>query len=119
MAMPLHSDKLDYDAFGMGIIGYSVAEAHEIFRRSGLEIPSGVPEQETSAVTGTPRHNCAHRGLYIDTGSCDLCGIRGQPFEILACAIHGRCSLNRQHSQVKSCAACDDYREIPDSLTSP
>lgn len=51
---------------------------------------------------------CQFRGQLLKIGSCDLCGIKGQPFEIIACEQHGECSLTRRHSKVRSCLACED-----------
>lgn len=57
---------------------------------------------------------CIHRGPVIDTTrECNLCGgDKGKPFEVLACAVHGECSLTRKHSKVKSCLACTDFKPI-------
>ncbi len=57
---------------------------------------------------------CVHRGEVIRVGKCDLCGFdKGHPFDVLACALHGECSLLRKHSKVKGCAACEDYQPQP------
>lgn len=50
--------------------------------------------------------DCRHRGDVLRIGSCDLCGSRGQPFEILACGLHGECSLESKHSKMRSCRLC-------------
>lgn len=52
--------------------------------------------------------SCPHRGAVLRVGACDLCGVRGQPFEVLSCAVHGECSLRRKHSKVKTCLTCKD-----------
>ena len=54
---------------------------------------------------------CVHRGPWLETMKCDLCGMKGQPFDVFACAVHGRCSLRRRHSKVKSCLACAERQE--------
>lgn len=56
--------------------------------------------------------SCAHRGERLRIGECDLCGIKGQPFDVMSCAVHGECSHTRKHSKVKSCIACDERTAI-------
>lgn len=53
---------------------------------------------------------CVHRGAKIRDDLCNLCGIKGQPFEVLACALHGECSTHRKHSQVRPCITCPDAK---------
>lgn len=62
--------------------------------------PSRYPEESVTA--------CRHRGEQLRTDRCDLCGLRGQPFDVFACGLHGECSLTRRHSKIRSCAACPD-----------
>lgn len=76
------------------------------------EKSSTVPESlsaNNSANNLFARAPCTHLGLATETHLCDLCSLKGQPFQVYACAIHGECSLTRKHSQVKSCAACADF----------
>ena len=60
-----------------------------------------------------PPAECIHRGEELETGTCDLCGLKGQSFQIYSCSIHGKCSLTRKHTKVKSCGACDDFKPKP------
>lgn len=60
-----------------------------------------------------PRPTCTHQGNLLETVACDMCGLKGQAVEVFACALHDRCSATRRHSKVRSCAACEDYMEVP------
>jgi len=54
---------------------------------------------------------CRHRGAQIDEVVCQLCGRRGEPVAIYACALqHGECSLRRFKvgEQIHSCITCED-----------
>jgi hypothetical protein len=97
---------LEGDPYGLGLTGYTEAEAQRLLAglpmRDGPRVADPVPASAA----------CVHRGAVIETGACDLCGIRGQKFEIFSCAIHGRCSLTRRHSKIRSCAACADRSTI-------
>ncbi|HVW03111.1 MAG TPA: hypothetical protein VHB77_22310 [Planctomycetaceae bacterium] len=63
---------------------------------------------------------CSHRGPEpFETRLCDLCGIKGQPFDVYSCQLFGECSLQRKHSQVKACAACEKRTPMPAPLPAP
>lgn len=51
---------------------------------------------------------CDHRGALLRIDKCNLCGLRGQPFEVYQCSIVGECSLSRKHSKIVSCLVCID-----------
>lgn len=53
------------------------------------------------------KFDCIYRGGFLETGECNLCGLKGQPFEIYACQLFARCSITRKHSQIQSCGACE------------
>jgi hypothetical protein len=56
---------------------------------------------------------CVHRGDIIETGVCNVCGMKGQPFEIHACELHGRCMQRRYRNDrpaIKVCMQCEDYQ---------
>lgn len=72
---------------------------------------NGIPPEDQGPPINQSETPCIHRGQLLETGSCDLCGIRGQPFEILSCAVHGTCSLYRRHSKVVACLTCGDFRQ--------
>lgn len=57
-----------------------------------------------------PDLTCAHRGDVIRQQAADLCGLRGQLFDVFACDLHGECSLRRVcfKQTVQSCTACKD-----------
>lgn len=61
-----------------------------------------------SAVCAASGLACIHRGDKIRDDTCDLCGVKGRPFEVFGCNLHGECSLHRVHSKVSGCAACED-----------
>lgn len=89
------NELLRTDEFGLGFVGYT--------REQGEAMLCGSARPEQSRADWP----CIHRKELLEIGACDLCGSRGQPFEILRCSIYGRCSIGRRHSQVKSCAACE------------
>lgn len=69
---------------------------------------------------------CVHRGPVIDPARlCDLCSIRGQPFEVYQCGksdrdgnpLYKECSIGRKHSAVQPCISCDSRCVIPPRLT--
>lgn len=50
---------------------------------------------------------CPHRGSIVREAKCDLCGNKGQPFDVFRCHdTGGECSLQRMHSRIKSCVSC-------------
>jgi hypothetical protein len=55
---------------------------------------------------------CRHLGPSIERGTCNVCGLKGQPFDIHACAVHGRCTVRRYRTDrpdLKVCVRCGDY----------
>lgn len=54
---------------------------------------------------------CIHRGDLLRTDKCDLCGIRGLPFDVFGCAVHVECSISRRHSKIKACVGCEQRQE--------
>lgn len=67
---------------------------------------------------------CRHRLPVIRTDLCDLCGIRGQTFEVHGCQVHGECSVNRRQMNLRSCVLCPDRdatgaAEVPVSAIAP
>lgn len=91
---------LDGDPFGIGLTGYTREEGEAILRGDAIPQPS---------IAEWP---CIHRGEVVELGACNVCGLRGQPFEIFACSVHGRCSIGYRHTAVKSCFRCDDQISI-------
>jgi hypothetical protein len=74
---------------------------------------ANIPEEELAAIRAAVEPesvdlSCIHRGPQIREDRCDLCGMKGQPFTVYQCSIHEACSLNKVHSKVKGCAACED-----------
>lgn len=57
---------------------------------------------------------CVYRGDVVRQGECDLCGIRGQPFDIYACAKFGECSVARRNTKVRPCSTCFDRKATSD-----
>lgn len=55
---------------------------------------------------------CVHRGEKVRDGVCNLCGSKGEPFEILSCAKFGECSILTRHTKVKHrCLSCSQREE--------
>lgn len=62
-----------------------------------------------------PRYTqaCANRGVVIEQGTCNACGIAGQPFDVFACELHEKCMVRRfrnDRPELKVCVNCDDFR---------
>lgn len=74
--------------------------------------PPANATQANSDQQKNPRGICSHRGELIEVRKCDLCGIKGQQFEVFACNLHGECSAGRKHSKVKSCLTCQDWESV-------
>jgi len=56
---------------------------------------------------------CVHRGEVLERGLCNACGMKGQPFDILACELHGKCMGQRYRNDrpdLKVCVLCDDFK---------
>lgn len=66
-------------------------------------IPRSMAGRSSSSASGP----CVHRGELLEIRHCNLCGIKGQPFEVFACGIVGECSIGRKHSGVQSCTSCE------------
>jgi hypothetical protein len=59
-----------------------------------------------------PLVGCQHRGPLIEVGSCNVCGMHGQPFQIYRCEVHAKCMVNRYRNDrpdLKVCVNCDDF----------
>jgi hypothetical protein len=59
---------------------------------------------------------CRHRGEVVERGTCNVCGSRGQPLEVFACAVHGRCMLRRLRNDrpdLTVCWSCHDFQGLP------
>jgi hypothetical protein len=55
---------------------------------------------------------CAHRGDVLERAVCNACGMKGQPFDVFACAIHGRCMVRRyrnDRAEIAVCVNCDEF----------
>lgn len=55
---------------------------------------------------------CIQRGRVIARREADLCGLRGQLYDVHACAIHGECVTRRtcQRQRERFCLNCGDWR---------
>lgn len=84
-----------HDPLELGFSGYTEEEGRAILLGAALAGPT------------TADFPCVHRGEKIRDGSCNLCGIRGQPFEVLSCSIYGECSIGKRHSNVRACIGCE------------
>jgi len=63
---------------------------------------------------------CTHFGTVIRQGTCDVCGHRGKPYDIHACAIHGECQLRRFQTRngPKWCGNCKEYQPLAAAMAS-
>ncbi len=67
--------------------------------------PSHVPDPRFTTA-------CSHRGEVLERGTCNACGMKGLPFEVYACALHGRCMTRRYRNDrpdLSVCMNCDDF----------
>lgn len=55
---------------------------------------------------------CRNRGDVVDRREADLCGLRGQLYDVHACEIHGECVTRRtcRKQQERFCLSCDDWQ---------
>jgi len=55
---------------------------------------------------------CVHFGPVLRQATCDVCGQRGKPYDVHACAIHGECQLRRYQTRngPKWCGNCESYQ---------
>jgi len=59
--------------------------------------------------------SCLNRGKNpVRVGTCNLCGLRGQPFDIYPCSIHGECSIRYYDRKIHPCIGCEDAQIPPD-----
>jgi hypothetical protein len=61
------------------------------------------------------RAPCRHRGEVVEQGVCNVCGFKGQPYDVYACALHGRCMVRRyrnDRADVRVCMSCEDYATV-------
>jgi hypothetical protein len=62
---------------------------------------------------------CTHLGPVLRTDVCDLCSVRGLPFDVHACDVHGECILQpalRRPGKLRTCTQCRDYVADPERL---
>jgi hypothetical protein len=55
---------------------------------------------------------CVHRGAVLERSVCNACGMKGQPFEVFACALHGACMAKRYRNDrpdLKVCTLCEEF----------
>lgn len=58
---------------------------------------------------------CEHRGAVIESKrTCELCGAKGELYDLYACEIHGQCSLGRRKNTLQQCLGCPDNTNNPD-----
>lgn len=63
---------------------------------------------------------CRHLGDVIETRVCNMCGdMKGHPYEIRECKIHGICSERKRDSRVECCLGCFEYEPAPEVTPSP
>jgi hypothetical protein len=90
------------------------------FRRCGADPPRPVvPDREPGERSEAENEwrtrltvPCTHRGEAVETGTCNVCGMRGQSFQVFACALHDRCAVRRYRNdrpELKVCISCDDF----------
>lgn len=80
-------------------------------------------DPQPPAVVDAPKRNskprmpaaleCVHRGDVLRKGKADLCGRKGEVFNVFACAVHGECAIGRYCKKQKemACVTCGDRQE--------
>lgn len=112
-------ESLPYDP---GKYGGQTAEKYQRIWlvRGGKAEPTGSandPQQPPATADNFP---CSHRSTEVARiGICDLCSLKGKPFDVFACEIHGECSIGRKHSEVRSCVKCSDRDDSPRIVREP
>jgi hypothetical protein len=78
-------------------------------------------DKAASVATGTAAENewrqrlttpCVHRGAVIETGACNICGMKGTAFQAFACDLHGKCTVRRVRNDrpdLTVCLTCEAY----------
>jgi len=62
---------------------------------------------------------CVHRGEILERGVCTVCGMKGQPFDVFTCELHGKCMVRRYRNDrpdLRVCVSCDDFRACRDAV---
>jgi hypothetical protein len=74
-----------------------------------------MPDRETAAAPQPdPRFTtpCVQRGVVMEKATCNACGMKGQPFDVFACELHGKCMVRRYRNdrpELTVCFNCDDF----------
>jgi hypothetical protein len=71
-------------------------------------------EEVGGSFTPDPRFTsaCVHRGDVVEHGVCNACGMKGQPFDVFACELHGKCMVRRYRNdrpELTVCLTCEAY----------
>lgn len=114
---PYTDPDTDYTSLGKSIpLLIQAATAHRV--ANGLPIPHDFAQQvETQVCKMFPDRcvsldgvvaddTCTHRGAEVRREGCSTCG--GVQAKIMACSIHGECTLFRHDLGVRRCQLCDD-----------
>lgn len=79
-------------------------------RFAGLPLATQCPGESKSPQATEhllPMAGCVHRGPEpIRIGTCNQCGMKGQPFNVYPCSVHGECSIRFYDRKVKPCLTC-------------
>jgi hypothetical protein len=78
--------------------------------RSATDPVSPSLERALSVHRGEP---CIHRGAVLEADVCNVCGMKGQPFDVFACELHGKCMVRRfrnDRPELAVCMNCDDFK---------
>lgn len=74
----------------------------------------GIPPTDWNEPT-----RCKHLGPEIETRLCNMCGMKGQPYQVRECKVHGVCSERTRDNQVQACVACEEYEATKPITPSP
>jgi hypothetical protein len=83
---------------------------HLLVEKSTKLVQLAVPRQTRPTAESLP---CSHRGEVTRQQESDLCGSRGEFFDVFTCDLHGECAIGRicQRQKERPCVSCDDRLE--------
>lgn len=83
-----------------------VAKKTKAVNRPQSTVADGRTREAEYRRTASP---CVNRGAVIATEQpCQLCGAKGELYDIYECKLHGRCSLGKRANGLQSCLTCPD-----------
>lgn len=95
-----------------------------VFAREA-QLVEATPPGKTAPPRPDQGLDCPNRREALRTETCDICGFRGQPVNVFACAKHGECTpfrfqeIKAGRPLMRDCAACIAYGDNLVQLAAP